>query len=177
MYRDDTAAARLRLSMLERRLAHRRSARATLVGYRNALMDELGRLQHAIVWYENGERYGFNEVRARDDLSPARPLERASGDEVEAAVLALSRDGVATRTQEILAELAAADPRAEELRGQVRALETECERLRAEVAAWSARHPAHPPPPEYHGSPWTVAVPVAILLAILAAATLWSFGR
>src|SRR5689334_15419157 len=72
-YRDDAAAARARLAALEIELAARRVARPTLTRYRNALRGELARLTHALVWYQNGERFGFNRFLVQDDLAPARP--------------------------------------------------------------------------------------------------------
>src|SRR5579885_3659205 len=107
MYRDDTAAARVHLTMLERQIAQKRSARATLRDYRNALVDELQRLEHAIVWYQNGEKWGFNEAQKRDDLSRTRkPAAAPDEDAIAARVFAMSQAQVALRTAEILRELA-----------------------------------------------------------------------
>jgi len=173
MYRDDTAAARVHLAMLERQIAHQRSVRSTLSAYRNALLVELSRLQHAMVWYVNGERYGFNEAARHDDLSPTkRPGGRPTDDSIAAAVFQLSEDQVAARTSAILRELASKDPGSEEAQRQVRALEDECASLRRQVEEMARRHPDHPPPPEYKATIWTVLVPVGLVAAALAASLL-----
>jgi septal ring factor EnvC (AmiA/AmiB activator) len=176
MYRDDTAAARVHLAMLERQIAQQRSVSTTLKSYRNALVDELQRLEHAVIWYVNGEKYGFNDARRKDDLSPARRTDAVpSQDSIAAAVFNLPHDQVATRTAEILRELAVKDPGSDQLQHQVRALETQCAELRRQVEELAARHPDHPPPPEYKASIWTVVVPVGFLAAAIAAATLLIF--
>src|SRR5258707_1386355 len=103
MYRDDQAAARARLAELERDLAERRAARPTLLRYREDLMLELSRLEHATVWYTNGERYGFNKLSSRDDLARSQPAPTPKPD--LSAVLQLDAKTVAARVAEILREL------------------------------------------------------------------------
>ena len=169
MYRDDTAASRARLVLLERELRTARSARATFERYRRALRDELARLRHAIVWYENGERFGFNRLRTRDDLSPSRKGDLRRQDDLEAHVQAMSKELVAGRTAEILRELARRQPSDGGLSNEVQALEDECAALRIEVEAFARQYPEHPPPPEYRASPRLVLLLIGITFAALAA--------
>jgi hypothetical protein len=176
MYRDDTAAARVHLAMLERQIAAQRSVRSTLNAYRNALVGELQRLEHALVWYINGEKYGFNEAARKDDLSPVRrPNDRPSEDSIAAQVFAMAQDQVAARTAEILRELQVKDPGSDTLHHQVQALEHQCAELRRQVEELAAQHPDHPPPPEYKATLKTILVPIAIVGAALVAASLFIF--
>lgn len=176
MYRDDSAAARVHLAMLERQIAQQRSVRSTLTAYRNALVGELQRLEHALVWYINGEKYGFNQAKHKDDLRPVRrPDDRPSQDSIAAAVFAMPREHVAARTAEILRELQLKDPGSEIQQKQVQALEHQCAELRLQVEEYARRHPDNPPPPEYKATFKAVFVPVAIVTAALVAASLFIF--
>ncbi len=169
MYRDDAFAARVQLAALERDLTNQRSARQTLSRYRNALMHELARLQHAVVWYANGERYGFNDLTKRDDLSPARRESTSipGADQLNAELMGLDARAVTERLAAHLRTLAEKDPEAERLRQNVALLQEECARVRIEVEAYAARHPDHPPPPEYRGSIAAILVPVAVTLGLM----------
>ena len=131
MYRDDAFAARVQLAALEKDLTGKRTARQTLSRYRNALMNELARLQHAIVWYANGERYGFNELKKRDDLSPARRESTAvpGADQLNAEIMSLDARAVTERLAAHLRSLAQKDPEAERLRQNVALLQDECARV------------------------------------------------
>jgi hypothetical protein len=166
LYRDDRSARRAQLASLERAVEERASAHVTLRLYLRELLDEQRRLEHAIVWYENGHRYGFNRFKKRDRLDPAtqpsprlrgleeriRALESVDDREIEARLLAATR------------RLAAADPVLVRLEEQASSLRAHNDRLRADVEAWAARYPDHPPPPEYDvGRGMVVAIGGALL--------------
>jgi hypothetical protein len=169
-YRDDALAARVQLAGLEKDLSTHRNARKALSRYRNALMDELARLQHAIVWYTNGERYGFNDLKKRDDLSPAKRDDhpKKPAHEISAEIMALDAREVTERLASHLRELRKQDPEAERLSKHVEELQRECASVRSQVEAFAERHPNNPPPPEYRGSLAAILVPVAVTLGLLA---------
>jgi hypothetical protein len=150
-YRDEAGAARARLAALELQLLQRKLSRPMLVKYRNALRDEWTRLGHALTWYVNGERYGFNQFRAREDLSPAlaAPLGLPTVGKVADSLAGLDARDVMNRAQAVERALAEADPSLEELRGEVERLRAACTELRVQVEAYQQRYPDRPPPPEY----------------------------
>ncbi len=150
-YRDEAAAARARLAQLELELAERHLSRKALARYRDALRDEWHRLAHAVVWYQNGERFGFNRLRERDDLSPAQaaPLGLPAPGQLAEAMGDLDARAAMARAQAVERALAQADPSLDSLRGEVERLRAGCAQLRAMVNAYQLRHPDHPPPPEY----------------------------
>jgi hypothetical protein len=160
-YRDDAAAARARLVALELELAARKVARPTLERYRNALRGELQRLAHALVWYQNGERFGFNRFQVRDDLAPAQPepLPLPGAEQMAEALATVEPAEAVARAQAVSRALEHADPALALLRGEVEGLREQCARLRAIVDAYAQRYPHHPPPPEYRpGLAWVAAV-------------------
>jgi len=150
-YRDEAAAARARLAALELELATRRLSRGMLSRYRDALRDEWQRLGHAVVWYQNGARFGFNKLRERDDLSPARaaPLGLPTPGQLAHALSDLDAKAAMERAQAVEHALATADPSLDALRAEVERLRAGCAELRAVVNAYALRYPDHPPPPEY----------------------------
>jgi hypothetical protein len=166
LYRDDRSARRAQLATLERAVEERASAHLTLRRYLRELLEEQRRLEHAIVWYENGHRYGFNRFKKRDKLDPAtqlsprlrgleerlRALDTVDDHEVDARLVAATR------------RLAAADPVLVRLEEQAAELRAHNDKLRADVEMWAARYPDHPPPPEYDvGRGMVVAIGGALL--------------
>jgi hypothetical protein len=175
-YRDESAA-RARLASLERELAERRHSRTTLQRYRNALILEVTRLRHAVVWYENGEKFGFNKLPRKDDLSPAEIVRPPvpGVEQFDRSLRALDEEALATRARDVMRELAVADPKLAWLQGDIESLREECTALRARVADYTARHPDHPPPPEYNPVA-VLAVGGMILLALTALGMLMVVG-
>src|SRR5262245_22423025 len=112
VYRDPEAAARAHLAALEHELAERRVSRAVLTRYRDALRDEWSRLSHALVWYQNGERYGWNHFRTRDDLTPAAPASVGLPSVAQIADTLTATDGeeLAQRAALVQRALALVDP-------------------------------------------------------------------
>jgi phage shock protein A len=150
-YRDQDAAARAHLAALEQELIERRVSRIALTRYRDALRDEWARLAHAAIWYENGERYGFNRFAVRDDLSPAAPpaLGLPSVANIAEHLATIEAERLQQRAEQVQRALGRADPGLERLRSEVEELRVRCAALRARVEAYAARWPDHPPPPEY----------------------------
>lgn len=150
-YRDQDAAARARLAALEQELCERSVSRIALARYRDALRDEWARLAHAAIWYENGERWGFNRFVERDDLSPAAPpaLGLPSVVRIAEHLATVEAERIARRADEVERALGSADPGLERLRSEVEELRLRCVSLRAKVDAFAAKYPDHPPPPEY----------------------------
>ncbi len=182
-YRDETAAARAHLATLEHQLAARRAAARSLRGYRDALRDEARRLAHAVAWYHNGARHGFNRFVERDDLGStseelqAPPVEVVPRPPTHAATVD-AREAVA-RAATLARELAFADSTLSPLRADVGRLRGRCDRLRTLVARFAERFPDHPPPPAYRpsygmaialaGASFASAVALLIVLLLLAA--------
>ena len=128
-------------------------------------MLELSRLEHALVWYTNGERYGFNKLQSRDDLAPSQ---RAAAPKPDlSAVFQLDAKTVAARVAEILREMGQTDPKVEQLRLDIENLEAQCATARAQVEDFAAKYPDHPPPPEYRGTWAAVVVPVVIAVGLI----------
>lgn len=167
----DAAAARVHLAELERKLVARESGRDALRRYRDALSTEAARLRHALTWYENGERFGFNRLPERDDLSAAAPEPGAapSRDAFDRACAVLDDEAVRARTTAVLAALARRDRRLAWLDQAIARLEAERAELRPKVEAYAARYPDHPPPPEYDPLPGLVLGGV-LLLALMGGA-------
>jgi phage shock protein A len=173
-YRDELGAARALAAKLEREVMERSASLATLRRYRNALFLEVTKLRHALTWYENGVRYGFNKFEERDDLSPAlHDPPRVPGiEQLDRQLADLNADALAERTRELTRALGRGDPKVEWLREEIARLRAEILELRPKVEAYAARFPENSPPPEYNPLPVLVAGGAAVVAALLGLAFL-----
>ncbi len=165
-YRDDEAAARARVAALERAAAARRAEPKALARWVRALRDERARLRHAIVWYRNGERYGFQRAPLRDVLARA-PEPRLALPPLEQLLVKLGSSTADELWQRERRLVRAAECPRSIVRARHRAalLRAECDALRARVEELAERHPANPPPPAL--SPiWGRAVAVTVVAGL-----------
>jgi hypothetical protein len=148
-YRDDSVAALGRLAALEVELARRRQSLVALRRYRTALGEEVERLEHALTWYRNGERFGWNETDELDDLRPAElaPVRVPGAAQVMHSLAGLEPAVVTERAVRVEEELDRGDWRVARLRFDVDERRVRAMALRASVEAYARRHPDHPPPP------------------------------
>jgi hypothetical protein len=148
-YRDERQAALSRLVALELELTARRSLSLALRRYREALAEERERLEHAVLWYRNGERFGWQRARGRDDLSPTEPpaLRLPGAAHLARAYEPLDGNELVQRAAQVEAALARGDWQIGRLRFSCDELRSANLALRRAVQAYAARYPAHPPPP------------------------------
>src|SRR5262249_2556152 len=148
-------AALGRLAALEVELARRRQSSVALRRYRTALGEEVERLEHALQWYRNGERFGWNETDELDDLRPAElaPVRVPGAAQLMRSLAGLEPVEVVERAARVEEELDRGDWRMSRLRFQVDELRARAVALRAQVETYARRHPDHPPPPPVRVGP------------------------
>ncbi len=174
-YRDQLSAARALAAKLEREVMERTASVGTLRKYRNALFLEAAKLRHAVVWYENGELYGFNRFANKDDLSPTQnnPPRVPGIEQLDRAMASLDEQALRERTRELTHALDRRDPKVIWLEQEIERLRTEITELRQRVDAYATKYPENPPPPEYNPLPVLVVGGVAVLAMILGLVSLF----
>ncbi len=174
-YRDQLAAARALAAKLERELLERSPSIGTLRKYRNALFLESAKLRHALIWYENGEQYGFNRFEKKDDLSPTQrdPAPLPGIEQLDRAMAGLDEQAIRERTRTLTGALDRRDPKVAWLEQEIERLRGEIAEMRPRVEAYAAKYPDHPPPPEYNPLPVLVVGGVAVLAMILGLVSLF----
>ena len=136
--------------------------------FREELRVELRKLEHALAWYRNGERYGWQRTREQDDLSPATAPEirLPSPAQLESVYRSLDVDAIAARTAQVEDALSEGDWRVRRLRWETEELRARCLVVRQEVEGYAWLYPDHPPPP---------AIDEGAMLAVAVTAVLGGF--